>query len=63
MFLSCHCAVANCDHLSDILTNNFTYNKVIDDVKMHRSKCTNIIRNVWCPHFEEDVKRDIGGYI
>ena len=43
MFLSCHCAIANCDHISYMLKNNLSDNKVIDDVKMHHSKCTNII--------------------
>ena len=26
---------------------------VIDDVKMHRTLCTNVIENVLCPHVEE----------
>ena len=35
MFLSCHCAIANCDHLVNMLKNNISYNKVVDDIKMH----------------------------
>ena len=58
MFLSCHCAIANCDHLVDMMKNNS--NKDVDDVKMHRSKSTNIIKNILCPHFEEKLKCDIG---
>ena len=27
---------------------------------MHRSKCTNIIKNILCPHFEEKLKCDTG---
>ena len=34
--------------------------KDVDDVKMHRSKCTSIIKNVLSPHFEEELKCDIG---
>ena len=60
MFLSCHCAIANCDHLVDMMKNNIG-NKNVDDVKMHRSKCTNIIKNILCPHFEEKLKCDISG--
>ena len=37
MYLSCHCAITICDHLTDILKSNHSNNKVIDDVKMHRS--------------------------
>ena len=59
MFLSCRCAMANCDHLVVIFKNNISKNKVVD-VKMHRSKCTNIIKNIFCPHFEENLKCDIG---
>ena len=59
MFLSCHCAIANCDHLVDIMKNNIS-SKDVDDVKMHRSKCTSIIKNVLSPHFEEKLKYDIG---
>ena len=59
MFLSCHCAIANCDHLVDMMKNNIS-SKDVDDVKMHRSKCTSIIKNVLSPHFEEKLKYDIG---
>ena len=60
MFLCCHCAIRNCDHLVDLLKNNVCNNKAIDEVKMHRTKCTNIIKNVLCPHFEEDLRCDVG---
>ena len=29
-------------------------------VKMHPTNCTNIIKNVLCPHFEEELTNDIG---
>ena len=56
MFLSCHCAITNCencDHMVDMLKHNISDCKAIDDVKMHRTKCANIITNVLCPHFEK----------
>ena len=59
MFLSCHCAIANCDNLVDMMKNNIS-NKDVDDIKMHRSKCTNIIKNILRPHFEEKLKCNIG---
>ena len=60
MFLSCHSAIFNCDHMVDMLKHNISNCKTIDDVKMHRTKCTNIIKNVLCPHFEEELTNDIG---
>ena len=55
MFLSCHSAIANCEHLVDMLKNDVTNNKLFNDVKMHRSKCKNIIniKNILCAHFEK----------
>ena len=44
----------------DILKHNISNCKAIDDVKMHRSKCTNINTIVLCPHFEKDMTNDIG---
>lgn len=60
MFLSCHCAISSCDHLVDLIKNNIYDCKVVSDVKMHRTKCSNIIRNVLCSHFENKLKTDIG---
>ena len=40
MFLSCHRAITNCDHMVDMLKHNISNCKAIDDVKMHRTKCT-----------------------
>ena len=45
MFFSCHCAIANCDHLIDMQKKNLSDNKVTDDVKMHRSKSRKMI--IW----------------
>ena len=59
MFLSCHWTIANYDHIIDMLENKLGDYIVIDDLEIHRSKCTNIIENVLCPNFE-DLKRDIG---
>ena len=34
MFISCHCAVTNCEHMVDMLKHNISNFKAIDDVKM-----------------------------
>ena len=44
----------------DMLKHNIFNCKAIDDVKMHRTKCTNIITNELCPHFEKELTDDIG---
>ena len=49
---------ANCDHLIDMLRNYLSDCKVIGYVKMHGSKCANIIKK--CYVYFEDLKRDIG---
>ena len=59
MFLSCHCAITNCDHMFDMLTNNISNFKATDDVKMHRTKCT-ILLQISCHHFEKELTDDIG---
>ena len=60
MFLSCHCTITNCDHMFDFLKHNISNCKAIDDVNMHRAKCTNIITNVPCPHFVKEFTEYIG---
>ena len=60
MFLSSHSAISNCDHVVDMLKHAISNCITIDDVKMHQSKCTNIVKNVLCRHFEEELTNDIG---
>ena len=52
MFFSFDYATTNCDHMVDMLKHNIYNCKATDDVKMHCTKCTDIITNVLCPHFE-----------
>ena len=59
MFHSCHCAITNCDHMNDMLKHNISDSRIIHDVKMHRTKCTNIITNVLCPYFEKEFTDDM----
>ena len=47
--------------MADMLKHNISNFKATDDVKMHRTKWTNIIANVLCPHFEKELIDDIGG--
>ena len=60
MFMSCHCAIMNCDHLVDLCKNTIHDSKIASKLKMHRTKCSAIIKNVLSTHFEDDLINDIG---
>ena len=62
LFLCCHSAISNCDHLVDMFKNKVCDSKIliITNMKMHRTKCRNIIKTTLCSHFEADFRKDIG---
>lgn len=60
LYLACHAAIVNCDHLTDMLKSTVDDSKVTSKLKMHRTKCSEIIKNVLGPHFENDLVEDIG---
>ena len=60
LFIGCHCSVRVIDHLTDLCKTYFADSKSCADIKLHRSKCTAIIRNVIAPHFMKDLISDIG---
>lgn len=47
------------DHLSDLCKHRFGDSKS-GDLRVHRTKCTNIIKNVLAPHFIEEIVSDLG---
>ena len=51
MFMSCHCAMMNCDHLVDLCKNSIHDSKIASKLKMHHTKCSGIIKNVLSTHF------------
>ena len=59
-FLCCHSAISNCDHLVELCKRNLPTKKTVSEMKMHRTKCTHIIRNTLCEHFRTDLRQDIG---
>ena len=60
LFLSCHSAISNCNHLVYMFKNKVCDSKILTDMKIHQTKCTNIIKNILCSHFEADLLKDIG---
>ncbi|XP_062127141.1 uncharacterized protein LOC133839553 [Drosophila sulfurigaster albostrigata] len=56
MFIAQYCAIEPVGHLSKLLKTHFDAKKV----KLHRTKCTNLIKNVVSVHFNEDLGLDPG---
>ncbi|CAI6357069.1 unnamed protein product [Macrosiphum euphorbiae] len=61
MFVSAHCALLSVDHLGALCKSHFSgTNNTADNLRLHRTKCTAIIKNVLCPYFKNNLKDDIG---
>ena len=50
LFVCCHTAIASCDHLVDMCTTVISDSSLMPKVRMHRSKCSVIIKNVLGQH-------------
>jgi len=61
MFVSAHCALLSVDHLGTLCKSHFSgTNNTADNLRLHRTKCTAIIKNVLSPYFQNNLKDDIG---
>lgn len=60
LFIAEHCSFLTIDHLSDILKNIFADSKSADGLHLHRTKCSEIVREVIAPHFIREIIKDIG---
>lgn len=58
MFVCAHCSIMAVDHLSKLCKHRFGDSKS-GDFRVHRTKCTNIIKNVLAPHFNEEIVSDL----
>lgn len=57
LYVAVHTSIASVDHLSEL------YKDTLFNINLHRTKCTNIIKNVIGPYFYESLVKDIGdGY-
>lgn len=59
LYISEHSSISNIDHLSDLCKEVFCDSKWAKDIKMHRTKCTQVINQVLAPHFRETLLQDI----
>ncbi|XP_046868347.1 uncharacterized protein LOC124460805 [Drosophila willistoni] len=60
LFVAKHTAISPVDHLSNICSTKFDDSSSASRIKLHRTKCTHIIKNVLAVHFYDDLHRDIG---
>ncbi|XP_026293825.1 uncharacterized protein LOC113217939 [Frankliniella occidentalis] len=59
VFVACHTAVRSVDHLGELLRRLGTGSK-LQHLRMHRTKCSMLIKNVIAPAMLTDLVRDIG---
>jgi hypothetical protein len=48
------------DHLIKCNKQSFPKSTTAQKAHLARTKCSMIIKNVWCPYFKKDLKKDIG---
>lgn len=56
MYIAVHSSIAPVDHLGQVCNIQFD----CSSLKLHRTKCTKLIKNVLAPHFNQDFSTDIG---
>lgn len=59
-FISEHCSILAANHLAHLIKNLDESSQVLQDVKLQRSKCTALIKNVISPCIFKDLIDDIG---
>ena len=60
LFIAEHCSILTCDHLTDFCKAAFPNSKIATGMKLRRTKCSALLKNVLKPHFLDDLKQDIG---
>ncbi|CAH0562948.1 unnamed protein product [Brassicogethes aeneus] len=59
LFVACHSSISTVDHLGHICKSSFQGNEVTY-LQIHRTKCSEIIKNVLAPYFAQRLSEDIG---
>lgn len=58
LFSAAHSSIRIVDHMGEVI--NHTH-KDDEKIHLHRTKCSQIIKNVLAPHFSENLKEDLKG--
>lgn len=59
LFIAQHTSINISDHLISTCKKSFD-GKTVENLHMHRTKCSGIIKNIIAPFFFEDLKTDVG---
>ena len=54
----CHSSIATIDHLSEVIKENSAGSK-LENIRLHRTKCSMLISNVISPSLEEDLRKKV----
>ncbi|KAF0749377.1 Uncharacterized protein FWK35_00016540, partial [Aphis craccivora] len=60
LFIAAHTSILSVNHLGELCKNIFRGCDSANELKLHRTKYTNIIVNVLAPHFNNDFLNSIG---
>lgn len=60
VFIAEHCSVKTVDHLSEMLPMLDRNSKVLSMLKIHRTKCAMLLKNVISPCMLKDIVEDVG---
>ncbi|KAK3889102.1 hypothetical protein Pcinc_006845 [Petrolisthes cinctipes] len=59
LYIACH-RLASIDHATETCKSAFSYSKITTNMKLHRTKCREVIVNILAPDFAETLREDIG---
>ncbi|KYM94184.1 Superoxide dismutase [Cu-Zn] [Cyphomyrmex costatus] len=59
-FVAEHCSINSIDHLGSVVTNLDSKSEFLKFIKLHRTKCTSLMKNVIAPCMLDDLVSDIG---
>lgn len=60
VYVTDHSATLAIDHLGELMPQLDKNSKVLQNIKIHRSKCARLQRNVLAPSFAKELRDDIG---
>jgi len=60
-FVAAHTATRSIDHLGELLLN-IGKGSILENIRLHRTKCTRLINNVISPAMVEELVNDIGSH-